>query len=659
MALPNPNDQARVSGEQLLTLKDLLHFQEETNKWSQNTDINTFRGQVESQKGFTELKEGLEFNTSSIVGSMKQNLPNMTAFADSIQKSIGHGLGRAVNVFTKPFKTLSRDLNGKAFEDFGDVFTASSEKVNAGLKELLNGLGSFGPVINSFKTALFKVTAAFNVFTGLLGMVVGGLGRMFKPRDLEQDRALQIKQDSDVMAAQDEIDKANETLKQPRDFVAVTFIEGTAEHHRNTEVAVIKALKHQDLKGDNEKGARNFSNVRFNKAKKEHEDNYQKNRKDALAARSKAESKKKKAEALAGAKFDKKLRNLKIVNEVKFGIWRMGAFIASLLPLVILVGGLIIAFKLLKDKLNIFGEYFDKEGSIFAGIAAGLRKVTDPLISQLTKVGEKLLSGLKILGQFFTKIGKFIGVGGAEAAEQGTKKAAQKVATEATKKTALKTTARIAGKAAAPLAGVVDGALDNSAQNEKFARIKNAYDNQIPIVPLDPANPEGEKRPMTPEEFEQAKQANADNKAGSIGKGVGSATGALAGAATGAALGSVIPVVGTAIGGFLGAVVGSIYGGKAGDKIATDMANDSKDITNPQEYIDMLASNAPELASAAGEELSVKRSDVEDIKMADAGGSSSSSTTLLKGGDTSSTTHFHEIPVRDLQADLSFGGPTV
>ena len=654
MALPNPNDQARVSGEQLLTLKDLLHFQEETNKWSQNTDINTFRGQVESQKGFEDLKEGINANTTGIVASMKQNLPNMVAFADGLTKSIGEGLQRSVNVFTKPFKTLTADLNGKMFSDFGDTFSASSEKVNAGLKELTNGLGTFGPVINSFKTALFKTTAAFNVFTGLLGMIVGGLGRIFKPKDLEADRALQIRQDEDVMAAQKEIDEANETLKKPKDFVAVTFIEGTKEHHQNTQVAVIKALKHQGL-GDKDSKNKNFSNVRFNKEKKKHEDNYQKNRKDALEALSKAELKKKKAVAAAGEKFDKKWRNTRLVNEMKFFIWRTGAFIASLLPLGILVGGLIIAFKLLKDKLNIFGENFDKEGSIFAGIAAGLRKVTDPLISQLTKVGEKLLSGFKILGQFFTKIGKFIGVGGAEAAEQGTKKAAQKVATEAGKKTALKTTARIAGKAAAPLAGVVDGALDNSAQNEKFARIKNAYDNQIPIMPVDPANPEGEKRPMTPAEFEQAKQANADNKAGSIGKGVGSATGALAGAATGAAIGSVIPVVGTAIGGFLGAVVGSIYGGRAGDNIATNLANDSKDITDPQEYIDMLATNAPELASAAGQELDVKRVDMESQKMADAGGSSSSSTTVLKGGDTSSTTHLHETPVSDQQADYSYG----
>ena len=82
------------------------------------------------------------------------------------------------------------------------------------------------------------------------------------------------------------------------------------------------------------------------------------------------------------------------------------------------------------------------------------------------------------------------------------------------------------------------------------------------------------------------------NRAGSVGR----AGGAFAGAATGAAIGSVVPVLGTAVGGVIGAVLGGFFGGRAGDKVATNLVEKGLEgIDDPQAYIDMLASNVPEL----------------------------------------------------------------
>ena len=61
MALPNPNDKLVSSSQtQTLTLKDLLYYQMETEKWSQNTDVNTFRGYIEEKQQGEELIEQIK-----------------------------------------------------------------------------------------------------------------------------------------------------------------------------------------------------------------------------------------------------------------------------------------------------------------------------------------------------------------------------------------------------------------------------------------------------------------------------------------------------------------------------------------------------------------------------------------------------------------------
>ena len=159
---------------------------------------------------------------------------------------------------------------------------------------------------------------------------------------------------------------------------------------------------------------------------------------------------------------------------------------------------------------------------------------------------------------------------------------------------------------------------------------------------------EGGLRPMTAEEFTAAEQSMTANRAGSFGRGGG----ALAGAATGAAIGSVIPVVGTAIGGIIGGVLGGFFGGRAGDKVATDLANKAEGIDDPQAYIDMLAQNVPELQNEAGAELAGAQGEVDDMKLAGAGGGSmnnfqsSSSTTSIDN-----TFEGSDIPISDQLAD--------
>ena len=61
MALPNPNKElVGQSQTQTLTLKDLLFYQQETEKWSQNTDVNTFRAYIEEKQQGEELVDTLK-----------------------------------------------------------------------------------------------------------------------------------------------------------------------------------------------------------------------------------------------------------------------------------------------------------------------------------------------------------------------------------------------------------------------------------------------------------------------------------------------------------------------------------------------------------------------------------------------------------------------
>ena len=188
MALPNPQEAVRLQGESVVTLKDLLHFQEETNKWSKNTDVNTFRAQVDIKK-FSEAttpntplatNEGIQKSLEEEGDKTRSKLSQ--AEKDRIKQTRDDPFERLFNVITKPFKRLSENLDGTKFQEFGQGFTniaSASERANAGFKELTNGIGELGPMFNTLKTQAFKLVAGFNVLLGIFQLIGAGLRGLF------------------------------------------------------------------------------------------------------------------------------------------------------------------------------------------------------------------------------------------------------------------------------------------------------------------------------------------------------------------------------------------------------------------------------------------------------------------------------------------------
>ena len=311
-----------------------------------------------------------------------------------------------------------------------------------------------------------------------------------------------------------------------------------------------------------------------------------------------------------------------------------------LLPIIVVAGAFAAAFALIKDKIQSFVDL------PIAGIASGLK-------TALTKAGqmaENLFSGLK---NFLSKLG-LLPKTTPKPPKPGTNpKPGTKPPTTPKPPSALKSIGGQVVKKLPVIGAGVETVMDATSNEKKFARIKDAYENNQPIIP----DENGELRPMTAEEFAAAEASMTANRAGSAGRGVGAGGGAVAGAAAGAAIGSVIPIVGTAIGGIIGGVLGGFFGGRKGDEIATNLANQAEGIDDPQAYIDMLAANVPELQNEAGAELAGAQGEVSDMKMANNTGGSMNNQQITQTDNSSSNTfNGSEIPIEDKQAGYSFAG---
>ena len=183
MALPNPNDKLVTSSEtQTLTLKDLLFYQKETEKWSQNTDVNTFRGNVEEQEQGEKLFKAI----GNLRGSEgKGSLEKVEEALETNNNKLGDAFARLGKTFSKPFRGLIQNLNEERFNEFGesmfsatDLVSSGAERVSAGFKELTNGIGSIGPAVNAARTFIYKLVAGFNVVFGAFQLVAGSIAKV-------------------------------------------------------------------------------------------------------------------------------------------------------------------------------------------------------------------------------------------------------------------------------------------------------------------------------------------------------------------------------------------------------------------------------------------------------------------------------------------------
>ena len=667
MALPNPQEAVRLQGESVVTLKDLLHFQEETNKWSQNTDINTFRAQVDIKKFSEQVTPGAPLATNEgIAKGLKKQTTELSAGEQArIDETIADPLARFFNVVTKPFARLSQNLDGTSFKEFGKGFTnvaAASERANAGFKELTNGIGELGPAVNTFKTTLYKGLAAINVIVGSIQLLTAGffkaikfigdipdkIGRMFtKDFDDRGDKTAFIDKSQEVMDKKEELDRV---MALAPEKVKVQVIEGTSDYYKDLGKAV-KSGGHGNLKVGGQQQEK--LNLELKQKQEAAEQEYLQARKNAGE---KYDKKNAKFEQKLKEKEEKKFRRFQMKQEIKARMKEFAVFmIKTVLPIGLLLAGAIAVVDIFKNKVKELSD------APLAGLQAGFTKAAD-----IAKNTFKNLRGF--LGRMFPKMfPKPTTV--ATTAKPGAPKPGSTAAKEAVKTTLKEGGDDVAKQAAAatgkemaktvgkqlvkkiPIIGAgAETALDLRSNEKKFDKIKTAYENQVPIMP----DGEGGLRPMTAEEFAAAEQSMAANRAGSAGRGGGALAGATAGAAAGAAIGSVIPVVGTAIGGIIGGVLGGFFGGRAGDKVATDLANKAEGIDDPQEYINMLAQNVPELQNEAGAELAGAQGEVDDMKMASAGGSMSNFQSSSSNTNIDNTFEGSEISMVDQQASYSY-----
>ena len=651
MALPNPQGKlVDNTGKSAVTLGELLRVQSDVEKWSQNTDINTFRSGIEAQKGFDQLIEKQSETTTTLKDNRRgseEDTKELFKDGKGINKKIQLGIEagfkdaglRIIRSAVKPFEGLAKNLNDFRFKEMGVGFlslTRGAERVGSGFKEITNGIGEFGPVVNSLKTGIFKAVAVFNIFRGLLEVIISGLRDAFfgltkfffnplgEPDDSDLKKTLETENENDP--ERKKLEKNLEDLgkdKPKNEGVNVMFIDGTPSYFDNMRRALGLALEDAGFLVATATGNNAYEDER-EKAEKRHRKN-----------QSKHDKAKNEAQKLLDLKLNKqrkdnetKLLKWKKGQELKFMLLRMLKIFAPLL----LLGAAAFKFgQLLGEKFENLQKY--PIAGIFTGIQDSFSKAMGKFSESIKSMGKNLKTILsKIPG-----IGRFFKEGADDAGKEVAKKTAQSTAGKIGKTMVKKI----------PVVGAaIEAGVDMGANASKFERIKAAYENGDSIMP----DGEGGLRPMTADEFKAAEQSMDANRAGSVGRGAG----ALAGAATGAAIGSFIPIVGTAVGGLIGGVIGGIFGGRAGDKIATNLANEAEGIDDPQAYIDMLAANAPDLVSEAGSDLQNANMELAEVTDAGAGGQSMTLMSEVKGGDSSTQHHYHEIPVRDQQADLAY-----
>lgn len=289
--------------------------------------------------------------------------------------------------------------------------------------------------------------------------------------------------------------------------------------------------------------------------------------------------------------------------------------------------------KQISDGAKVVKDKFAKTADDVAkGLKARFPKATEAVKNAATKTKDVVKGGLEKGKNFFQKVGSGIknAAGGAiDKVKSGAKVVAEKAGKAGS---VVKGAAKVAFKALPFIGAAAEGALDYNDNRKKFNVIKEAYENEIPIVPVDPNNPDAGKRPLTKEEFEEQEQIFNASKAGSTGKAVGAGGGAAAGAATGAAIGSVVPIVGTIAGGIIGAVIGGWFGGKAGDKAATEIAEAGMGVDNVNELDSSLVSAATQYMNA--EKLESANGEIADMKTEGSGASVNAPTVVDQSSQT-------------------------
>jgi hypothetical protein len=617
MPLPNPSANHQEIHSRLLG--DSLRHHEETNKWSKNTDVNTFRGNIETKHGFSELKGKIAIGNKLKKEHIQQDGEEAT------------GLTRALSALAGPFERMFQSLRGvnfnKMFNDLKErvgqsaaLIQTGGERFHTGVKELTNGIGALGPFFNTLKTAIFKTVAVFNILRGTFTMLLGILSPfgillgkllMMIPGVSKGVELLGTLKDKIVGGAKFVGEKAtgfgskiNPLAKDSaqrdvdnaeKDIADFNDKDNQKERAFGNQVADntvnISGQSIQDI--GNSVANEGQSNDRFEMREYEAKMKLEKTLADKKNKQQELFSKKRE-------KDETKFQTGRKLQEGLLFLLRMAPYLALAAGVTWVISemkttgetfatGIATALQLVKTKIT----------DIFKGLRASLSKMFPKLVppAPTTPKGTKLNKAGKLIDE---KTGKFVKNTVAsstdDVAKSGAKEIAKKAGSQVLKKI--------------PIAGAVaETVMDANSNAKKLDLITAAYENKTPVI--DDGN--GGLRPLTKEEFEGAIKANKANAAGSVGRGAG----ALGGAAAGAAIGSIIPGVGTLVGGVVGGLIGGIWGGRKGDEVATSIAGDMLGVEDPQGMIDALTSNIE--TNLSGDQLANLKADIDSSKMAGGG----------------------------------------
>ena len=459
------------------------------------------------------------------------------------------------------------------------VKEAGGKDIQDGFSKLGQGLGVLGPIVSVAKDLFEKVTGVLQIVKGVGSLIVNSIGGAFNF----------VK---GLFGGNDE-EKAKEENTEATEEHTEATVEATEAMHEN-----IKLL---GKAGDDETKERNKMTKGFNKF----------NMGLVLVIA-----------AIMAILFAINNNLFGALGRIAKDIATKGGEIGRAIK-----NGIDDSVKAVKDGATKLRDKFAKTAD---DVAKGLQKrfpqATEKVKAAATKVKDVVKGGLEKGKSFFQRVGSGI-KNAAGGVIDKVKTGAKTVAEKASKAGAV---IKGAGKALIkrlPLVGaLVEGGIDANDNAKMFAAIKEAYENNAPIVPVDPNNPEAGTRPLTEEEFKEQEQIYKASIAGSTGKAAGSFGGAAGGAALGASIGSVVPVVGTIAGGIIGAVIGGWFGGKAGDKAATEIAEAGMGVDNVNELDASIVSAAKNYMNS--EQLESANAEIADAK-AEGGGTNVNAPTVV------------------------------
>ena len=535
----------------------------------------------------------------------------------------------------KPFEVIAGSFN-KAHSFLTHDMDTGVGQVKKGWEKLTDGLGEFGPIVNTIKTTLGKFRAALDIVVGSVRSVFDAFGKVgsfftntwkrFTGTGEEQDSP-ETKAMKDVIAADDaqkaQIEAGNKTVlnhKELKNTIFAALVEFDAwsndirtDWNRDTYDEMYDQRmagshsEEDELYERREKNEKKLHKEQMKNEKKEHKKNMFHMMKFWLT------------QTLMGiVKFFMPL--IALMGVLGFTIWKikddgagltgvMGVLQRSFSGLVRGIGwvlGKIPGMSGIAASLSGFGLPKPAQG---APIAGPVQPGAKPLGNAKPTVGQKLVHGVKgiALRNLLPGIG-----------------------------------------------ATIEGVWDSMDQDEKFEVITKAYNSKAHIIEMT----DGSTRPMSESEYTQLKEAHAANKRGSKGRAVGAVS---AVAATGAVL------TATGVGAWVGVpllILAGMAGSHVGDNIASGndifdggvlgfgMVNDY-DPNSSQAQIDNWAHHIENLDTYGnGQQIQNMN---QDVRWQDPGQNPYQTTVISDNSNTTSVDQYYstQVDTRDRYSEYS------